>query len=395
MQSTVETKSKTQHLVKIEIPADVVSKRLSDLFRRAAREIALPGFRPGHAPRPVLEARFGKDFLNDDAKEEIIKEYLPQALNEHQLKPVSTPMASAVGEFVDGKPFNFEVEVEVLPELEVKNYTDIELEEPAQRQPTQQEIDAVLDRLRLEHATAVPKATDEKVAADDVVTVHTENSKEFQEVQVHSDGVTAAYIGKDVGDWVELAFEDGKKVKTKIEIIKKLEKPDDEELASTLGHEDAKEMHEKIRAQLAERIERQRQRELRIALLDKIVEQTSIEIPPRMLDEVVGQELEILRRSGYPEATADAVKKLKESTEKRLKRELVLNNIKKQEQLQLSDQDFETLIKSEAEKREMNPIKFKAILERERQLQSYRAEHEDERVLQFLLDKAKLTKVQA
>ncbi|MBI3658942.1 hypothetical protein HY230_00505, partial [Candidatus Acetothermia bacterium] len=104
---------------------------------------------------------------------------------------------------------------------------------------------------------------------------------------------------------------------------------------------------------------------------------------------------EILRRSGYPEATADEVKKLKESTEKRLKREMVLNNIKKQEQLQLSDQDFEALIKSEAEKREMNPIKFKAILERERQLQSYRAEHEDERVLQFLLDKAKLTKVQA
>lgn len=395
MKSTVETKSKTQHLVKIEIPADVVSKKLSDLFRRAAREIALPGFRPGHAPRPVLEARFGKDFLNDDAKEEIIKEYLPQAFNEHQLKPVSTPTASAVGDFVDGKPFNFEVQVEVLPELEVKNYTGIELEEPAQRQPTQQEIDAVLDRLRLEHATAVPKATGEKVTSDDVVTVHMEDSKEFQEIQVHSEGVTAAYIEKGVGDWVELAFEDGKKIKTKIEIIKKLEKPDDEELASTLGHEDAKQMHEKIRAQLAERIERQRQRELRLTLLDKIVEQTSIEIPPRMLDEVVGQELEILRRSGYPEATAEEVKKLKEATEKRLKREMVLNNIKKQEQLQLSEQDFEALIKSEAEKREMNPIKFKAILERERQLQSYRAEHEDERVLQFLLDKAKLTKVQA
>jgi len=395
VKSTVETKSKTQHLVKIEIPAEVVSKKLSDLFRRAAREIALPGFRPGHAPRPVLEARFGKDFLNDDAKEALIKEYLPQALNEHQLKPVSTPTASAVGEFVDGKPFNFEVEVEVLPDLEVKNYTGIELEEPAQRQPTPQEIDAVLDRLRMEHATAIPKATGEKVAADDIVTVHTESSKEFQEIQVHSDGVTAGYIGNGVGDWIELAFEDGKKLKTKIEIIKKLEKPDDEELASTLGHENTKEMHEKIRAQLVERIERQRQRELRLTLLDKIVAQTSIEIPPRMLDEVVGQELEILRRSGYPEATAEEVKKLKESTEKRLKREMVLNNIKKREKLELSDPDFEALIKSEAEKREMNPIKFKAILERERQLQSYRAEHEDERVLQFLLDNAKLTKAQA
>ena len=88
-------------------------------------------------------------------------------------------------------------------------------------------------------------------------------------------------------------------------------------------------------------------------------------------------------------------KHAKESTEKRLMREMVLNTIKKQENLQLSDQDFEALIKSEAEKREMNPIKFRAILEREGRLQNYRLEHEDERVLQFLFDKSKLTQPKA
>ncbi len=392
MKATVETKSTTQHLVKIEIPAEVVSKKLAELFRQAAREIALPGFRPGHVPRAVLEARFGKDFLNDDAKEGLIREHLPKALDEHQLKPVSTPQATDVGEFSDGKPFVFTIEIEVLPELEVKNYTGLELEEPAARTLTEQDINAVLDRLRLDHATAIPKAPQEKAASEDLVTVRTENSQESQEIQVRSEGMTAAYVGKGVGEWVELAFENSKKLRTKIEMIKGLEKPDDEELAKTLGHESPTEMLEKIRHDLAERFERQRQRELRMALLDKVLAQTPVEIPPRMLDEVVGRELEILRRGGYPEPTADEVKKLKESTEKRLQRERIVSAIKKQEKLELNDQDFEALIKSEAEKRVMNPIKFRAILEREGRLASYRAELEDERVLQFLLDNAQLKK---
>ncbi len=391
MKSTVETKSTTQHIIKVEIPSEIVSKKVSDLFRRAAREIALPGFRPGHAPRSVLEARFGKDFLDDDAKQELIQEYLPQALTEHKLRPVSAPQATDVGEFGDNQIFHFEAEVEVLPELEVKNYTGVELDEPAKREPSQQEIDAVLTRLKTEYATAVPKESGEKVNAEDIVTVHTENSKEAQDVQVQAVGVTSAYVGKSAGEWVELSFDDGKKIKTKIELIKQLDKPDDEELASTLGHESTKEMIDKIRADLAERLERQHQRELRTALIDKLVAQTSVEIPPRMLDEVVGAELEYLRRSGYPEPSADEVKKLKENTEKRLKREMVISAIKKQENLQMSDANFEALLKSEAEKRDMNPIKFRAILEREGRLQNYRADHEDERVLQFLMDKAKLS----
>jgi len=391
VKSTVETKSTTQHIIKVEIPSEIVSKKVSDLFRRAAREIALPGFRPGHAPRSVLEARFGKDFLDDDAKQELIQEYLPQALTEHKLRPVSAPQATDVGEFGDNQIFHFEAEVEVLPELEVKNYTGVELDEPAKREPSQQEIDAVLTRLKTEYATAVPKESGEKVNAEDIVTVHTENSKEAQDVQVQAVGVTSAYVGKSAGEWVELSFDDGKKIKTKIELIKQLDKPDDEELASTLGHESTKEMIDKIRADLAERLERQHQRELRTALIDKLVAQTSVEIPPRMLDEVVGAELEYLRRSGYPEPSADEVKKLKENTEKRLKREMVISAIKKQENLQMSDANFEALLKSEAEKRDMNPIKFRAILEREGRLQNYRADHEDERVLQFLMDKAKLS----
>jgi trigger factor len=84
------------------------------------------------------------------------------------------------------------------------------------------------------------------------------------------------------------------------------------------------------------------------------------------------------------------VAKLRSALEQRLKRELVMEAIKKQEGLALSDSDFEKLLEEEARQRDMNPIKLRALLEREGQLQSFRDDLEDERVLQFLYERAKI-----
>jgi FKBP-type peptidyl-prolyl cis-trans isomerase (trigger factor) len=91
VRATKEVKSPTHVIVRVEVPAEQVSRKVEELFRRVSRQIHLPGFRPGHVPRAVLEARFGKDFLNEDAQAELIEEYLPQALQQLQLRPVSPP----------------------------------------------------------------------------------------------------------------------------------------------------------------------------------------------------------------------------------------------------------------------------------------------------------------
>ena len=391
MKATKEIKSPTHVLVRVEVPAERVSQKLDELFRRASREIHLPGFRPGRVPRAVLEARFGKDFLNEDAQAELIEEYLPQALQQLQIRPVSPPQTKP-GEFDPQKDFAFEAEVEVLPEVTVHNYTDIEIEDVPAEPVQDSDIDGVLERLRVEHAVLLPKVGEKSslVEPGDIVEVKISGEEEIREWQASPDELTGQLIGHRVGETVFIKADDGQQLRVRIEGVKILEKPPIEELAKTLGHGDVAALRAKIRQELEESRARRRERTLKLKILDTIVAQTPMELPPRFIEGLVAQELERWQQQGLPEPSAEDVKRLREALEQRVKRELVLDAIKRREGLALSDADFEKLLEAEAQKREMKPIKFRALLEREGKLQSFRSEHEDERVLQFLYEHAKI-----
>jgi trigger factor len=390
VKATKEVKSPTQVTVRVEIPAEHVSQKVDELFRHASRQIHLPGFRPGHVPRAVLEARFGKDFLNEDAQAALIEEYLPQALQHLQLRPISPPQTKP-GEFDPQKDFTFEAEIEVLPEVTVQNYTGIEVQDIPVQPVHDSDIDAVLERLRTDHATLVPKTgeKDSVVEAGDIVEVKVSDEDEVREWQATPGELTEQLLGHKVGETVTLKADD-QRLEVRIEGVKILEKPELDELAKTLGHEDVAALRAKIRQELEESRARRRERDLKLKILDAIVAQTALEPPARFVEHLLAQELKHWQSQGLPEPSAEDVKKLKESIEQRLKRELVLEAIKKQEGLALSDADFERLLEDEAHQREMKPIKLRALLEREGQLQSFRSEREDERVLQFLYEKAKI-----
>ncbi len=391
MKATKELKSATQVTVRVEIPAEIVTRKLDELFRRASQEIQLPGFRRGHIPRAVLEARFGRDFLDEDAQTELMREYLPQALQQLQVRPVSPPQTKLL-QFAPQKEFSFEAEVEVLPEINVQNYTGIEVEDIPLAAVQEPDVEAVVERLRLDHAALIPKAgaASSVVEAGDIVEVKISGEDRVREWPASPGELTEKLIGRRVGENVTLTTDDHQRIDLRIESVKILEKPDVAELAQTLGHQSAETLRMKIRQELEESRARRREHELKLKILDKLVEQTPIELPARFVDNLMAQELELLHERGLPEPTADDVKKLKESIEQRVRRELVLEAIKRQEGLALSEPDFEKLLEEEAHKRAMKPIKLRALLEREGQLNSYRSEREDERVLQFLYEQAKI-----
>jgi trigger factor len=390
VRATKEVKSPTHVIVRVEVPAEQVSRKVEELFRRVSRQIHLPGFRPGHVPRAVLEARFGKDFLNEDAQAELIEEYLPQALQQLQLRPVSPPQTKP-GEFDPHKDFTFEAEIEVLPDVTVHSYTGIEIEDEPVQPVADSDIDAVLERLRLEHATLLPKSErSDLVEAGDIVEVKIADEEEVREWRVAAGELSEQLIGHRVGESVLLRTDDGHELRVRIEGVKLLEKPDLEELAKTLGHEDVAALRAKIRHDLEESRARRRERALKLKILDAIVARTPIELPARFVESLVAQELERLAERGLPEPSAEDVAKLRSALEQRLKRELVMEAIKKQEGLALSDSEFEKLLEEEARQRDMNPIKLRALLEREGQLQGFRDDLENERVLQFLYERARI-----
>ncbi len=390
MQKTVEAKSATEYLVRIEIPADIVERKLEESYRKAAREIELPGFRRGHVPRGLLEARFGRDFLYEDVQQELIREVLPGVLQEEKLQPASTPQTE-VKQFELGKPFQFEVKLEILPQPTIGEYFGVEVTEPPLEPVTQEVIDRAIEELRLEHATLVPKIPEAAVEAEDIVEIRKPGEKDTQELQARPNSFSATLIGHRVGETIELIS--GKKTQhVEIVAIRRIERPEVADLAKTLGHEKIEELMADVRQQIETLHEREQRSRLKREVLDAVVARSDVPMPARLVEELAQAEIQRVVRGGGRQPSESELAELKDAMLKRLKRQRVLETIEDKEHLKLSDEEFEAFLKSEAERQQMNPIKFKALLEREGRLEQLQAAHNDERALDLLLEKAVIVK---
>ncbi|GJQ30513.1 MAG: trigger factor [Phycisphaerae bacterium] len=128
-------------LMAIEIPAETIAGKLRESLDMLGTEAQLPGFRKGRVPKALIEKRFGPS-IRKEAKTELVTQAVNQAVEEHKLKVVGAPTAQGLdkAELIDGKPFAFEVEVEVLPEFDLPPIDGI-----AVKKPTIDVTDAMVD----------------------------------------------------------------------------------------------------------------------------------------------------------------------------------------------------------------------------------------------------------
>jgi trigger factor len=116
----------------IEIPAETVSAKLRSSMDTLADTAELPGFRRGRVPRWLVEKRFGSA-VRQDCKNQLVNEALTKAIEDHKLKVVGDPAPAgdfANAELADGKPFAFDLEVEVMPEFEMPKLEGIAVKKP-------------------------------------------------------------------------------------------------------------------------------------------------------------------------------------------------------------------------------------------------------------------------
>ena len=122
----VETKKLDAHKMQldIEVPSEVVKKKFDEVIERVAKEAKIPGFRPGKAPRDVLEKHHGKLI-----REEVIKDLVPEAyqhsLESQKVGAIELPEINDVK--LEANVLSFKAVVEVRPEIEVKDYKNIKL----------------------------------------------------------------------------------------------------------------------------------------------------------------------------------------------------------------------------------------------------------------------------
>jgi len=151
MQTTVEPESLTKRKLTVEVSPEEVEPVYLAALKRLAREVKVPGFRPGKAPKAVIESRISKDTIKDEVLRDALPTFYARAASEESLRPLTQPEIE-VTSFEVGESLNFVATVEVRPEFKLPDYKGLQIKRPAWM-ATDEDVDGQLDRLREQFGT--------------------------------------------------------------------------------------------------------------------------------------------------------------------------------------------------------------------------------------------------
>ena len=147
------TETTCKREIELEIPAENVQKATEKAARDIARIARIPGFRPGKAPVALVRRRFAED-IEGKVVQSLVPEHLEKALDEKRLIPVTRPEVDHV-HFKEGEPLRFRAVFEVLPEFELGNYKNLQIQID-QVEIGDPQVEKALEEVRERAATFVP-----------------------------------------------------------------------------------------------------------------------------------------------------------------------------------------------------------------------------------------------
>lgn len=209
MQTQILEQAAGRAKIQVDVPAGEVSKAFQQVLSGIARQLRVPGFRPGKAPRGVIESRVGKDAIAQEVRDALVQTYFPQAVQELALTPVAQHLHAH--EPVEGEDYSFEAELELYPEFSLPDLSQIVLD--TETPPlTDEMVQETVDALRSQNATLIP--VERSAEAGDFLMVETvsEDAQEGSSIPVDLENVAPElaeqFIGKAIGEEIELRLLD-------------------------------------------------------------------------------------------------------------------------------------------------------------------------------------------
>lgn len=192
VKATVEPLEGNKVRVSVEVDEAEFDKAIDAAFRKIAREVRIPGFRPGKAPRKVLENRLGANVGREQALHDSLPEFYAQALSENDVDAIAAPEIDITSGEEGAGPLAFDAVVEVRPEVQVPGYGGlrVEIDRP---EVGDDDIDEQVDRMRQVQATLA--AVDRPSVEGDVVTIDISGTLDGES----QDGLTAEDYSYTVG----------------------------------------------------------------------------------------------------------------------------------------------------------------------------------------------------
>jgi trigger factor len=147
------TEATCKREVELEIPAENVTKATEKAARDIARVARIPGFRPGKAPVTLIRRRFAED-IQGEVLQSLVPEYLEKALDEKKMIPITRPEVDKV-EFKEGEPLKFRAVFEVLPEFDLGDYKNIQVQVDSV-EAGEEQVAKAIEEMRDRAATFIP-----------------------------------------------------------------------------------------------------------------------------------------------------------------------------------------------------------------------------------------------
>ena len=375
MRTQVEEAGKNKLRLTVEVPSTDVEKVLSRTYKRLASQVKVPGFRPGKAPRAVIDQRLGRDFVRSEALKDLLPDLYAEAIRESDIDVVAPPSID-VKTFEDGQDLTFEATVETRPEPELKDYSGLPATKPS-ADVTDAQVDEQLELLRNRFASL--EVTNRPLQKGDFAqidlstyrhdqTIDELTTKDFL-IEVGAEMLVpeldAELEGKRKGDILKITatlperfgeragWQVGMQILVKETKMRKLPALDDEFAKTSSEFDTLDELRTDIRTRLEEMHEAQATTRLRESVLDSFVDRgVEVDLPEGMIEvEIDGlvtglaqllaaQRIPIDRYMEANNLDPDALRnQFREQAERNLKMRLGLDAIAVAEAIEVSGED--------------------------------------------------------
>jgi trigger factor len=419
VKASVEPLEGNKVRLSVEVDESEFEKDIDAAFRRLAREVKMPGFRPGKAPRRLLEAKLGKDIGRSEALRHSLPEYYTQALAENDVDAIAAPELEITAGEEEG-PIVFDAVVEIRPVIMVGGYENLRVELPG-LEATDEDIDGQIERLQLQFSELAE--VDRPVKDDDHVTISINGSRDGENIQgLQADdylyevgsGSIASELddnlrGAKVGDVLTFSAqpedqdEDPVDFRVLVKDVKERVLPEvTDEWANDVSEFDTV---DELRGDLADRIGRVRKIQASLALRDRVigalVELVDDELPEALIQTEMQDQLRVLAMrvaqqgitfEQYVQAVGqeEVLAQLRPASEQAVRADLALRAVAEAEKLEVTDSDVEDEIESVASRLDEKPAKVRQQLERAEGMQAVRSDLRKRKALDWLTEHVEL-----
>ncbi|MFP8882502.1 trigger factor [Streptomyces mangrovi] len=398
MKSAVETLNPTRVRLTVEVPFEELKPSLDAAYKKINQQVTVPGFRKGKVPARVIDQRFGRGAVLEEAVNDALPKLYQDAVEEGELSPLGQPEVD-ITELKDNELLAFTAEVDVRPSIEIPDYSGIEVTVDAV-EVTDEDVDKSVEQLRERFASTT--VVERAAAEGDVVKIDLEASVDGEVLEdgvaegidytIGSgellDGIDEAVTGLEAGGSATFTSElkggsaAGREAEVKVEVtsVSARELPElDDDFAQMASEFDTL---EELRADSRKRLERMKKydqaTQAQEKVLDALISLAEVPVPEKLLQDEINTRKHNLVNHQLSQLGMDLAaylkmqekseeefeNELKEQAEKGIRTQFILDELVNKEKLNVNQEELTEHLMRRAQSSGMSPDQFaQAVVE--------------------------------